>query len=720
MSIEWKFGPDDDNMSNWADSDKKLVSQIKSEMTYLEILERENDQNFGDARFDKTKPTISNYSIMTIKPSEKKEFMDTLNMTEALRHVDAAANPTNPEAPSSLFLDPTIGKEIPILVFNQSNGLGLLGGERKQDMTADEPKNFLGLVKSSGLNSKQDEGSGGSHGVGKNVYWHWSQYGMVLFYSSLSTPYNDCGKYSSASEGKTRFIATCRVGVSHEIDGKWYNQSGLAGNTWNDGTKDIAVSLFDDEADAIAQKLGLELRDSSDPGVTIAIVGFRNPGQGQEDEATDSVLDRLLRSAAANWFPAKISGALEVSVTDDGVTEEWDADLGRRTKLLQWLDKGEDEAAGPTALVSDPSKGPGSPHIPSKTTYKRIEVNLKIPRDYPGNPTNSVQESRAVLALQITDAEWPSHKKSPSLGVEEWGNIACIRHDGMVVTYKPFIQKPNKQYEGLLLVGSSVELFDKKLRGKTDKIYQDIGEEMMKLSEPAVHDDWVPNNFQAAANDREEEYKKIAKPGMDRIKNFLRDVEKAIRNVLGDVEPPKASEDASWDELSKALDFGKSGSDSGGRIIRITNSSFTRTNPDKGRLTFDLLVPELTDDKWTNGATKWSLKLKPTVTFADGKKQAVSHDCWDFERLLDDANHVEMASKVKMNYAYAKANWKKPTSSAAEAMKVDEWTGKINQLEATILPNKVIKITFKDLEIDLTGYENASFELTIEANEVKP
>ena len=61
MTIEWKFGDDDDNMSNWADSEKKLVSQIKSEMTYLEILERENDQNFGDARFDKSKPTISNY-----------------------------------------------------------------------------------------------------------------------------------------------------------------------------------------------------------------------------------------------------------------------------------------------------------------------------------------------------------------------------------------------------------------------------------------------------------------------------------------------------------------------------------------------------------------------------------------------------------------------------------------------------------------------------------
>ena len=58
------------------------------------------------------------------------------------------------------------------------------------------------LVKSYGLNEKCADGGGGSHGVGKNVYWQWSKHGIVLFYSSLSKDYN----------GHTRrFIGTGRV-----------------------------------------------------------------------------------------------------------------------------------------------------------------------------------------------------------------------------------------------------------------------------------------------------------------------------------------------------------------------------------------------------------------------------------------------------------------------------------------------------------------------------
>ncbi len=725
MSIEWYFDDMPENQINWKDIDKKLVSEIKSEMTYVQILERENDQNFVDARFDKDNPTTSTYSVVTIPSSDKEAFMKALNMAEALKHVQAAVNPTNPAWPSSDQLDPTVGEEIKILVLNHSNGLGLLGAERMQELADGIPKNYLGLIKSTGLNEKQEGGGGGSHGVGKNVYWHWSQFGIVLFYSSLSEPYNDSGKYCSAPEGTEcahtrRFIATCRVGVPHEIDGTFYSKSGLAGGVYDDGTKEMAVSLFDEEADAIAQKLGLEKRDHTNPGVTIAIVGLKNPAQAEE-EGAEPILDRLLQSASMNWFPASISGSLEVGTVDEsGVKEKWDASSGRRTALLEWLEKGEDEAPAPDWWVPNPEAGEGAPLIKAESTYKRFEIDLRIPKDHPLNPTNNVQNSKAVLALQITDKEWPSYMHAPQLGVEEAGNIACIRHSGMVVTFKPFVQKPSKQYEGLLLVGKSVELFDKKLRGKVDKTYQAIGEEMLKFSEPAVHDDWIPNTFQAAANSRGEDYKKIAKTGSDRIRQFIREVEQKIRDELGDVEPPTASEDASWDELSKALDFGKNNSDSGGRIIRITKSSFTRVDPDKGKLSFDLEVPPLSDTRWTTGVTKWSLKLKPTVTFADGKKQSVTHDCWDFSELLDDANYVTMSSKVKLNYGTAKANWKKTTSSNALSMKVDEWSGKVNQLEATILPTKAIKLTFNNLQIDLTGYESASVELVIEANEVKP
>ena len=71
--------------------------------------------------------------------------------------------------------------------------------------------------------------------------------------------------------------------------------------------------------------------------------------------------------------------------------------------------------------------------------YKRIPLDLEIPRDYPGNTTTGVLRSKAVLALMIVDDE-EYDQPGPELGDDVWGTTACIRHTGMVVTYKPFIQ----------------------------------------------------------------------------------------------------------------------------------------------------------------------------------------------------------------------------------------------------------------------------------------
>ena len=241
---------------------------------------------------------------------------------------------------------------------------------------------------------------------------------------------------------------------------------------------------------------------------------------------------------------------------------------------------------------------------------------------------------------------------------------------------------------------------------------------MLKYSEPAVHDDWNGKNFQATANSKEE-LKIIANSGKTKITEFITNVRNAIRITLGDIEPPKASKDANWAELSKALEFGRSNSDSGGRIIKITKTSFKRTDPGKGLLSFDLLVPNSSDNQWSKDVTKWNLKLKAKVMFADGKTKSVDLTCWEFDKLLDDANHAAMTSHVKMNYTATKSPWKRKTSQNSLDLKVNEWIGERNKLTAPILFGKVLKISFKNLKIDLTGYETAQVELIIETNEVK-
>ena len=52
-------------------------------------------------------------------------------------------------------------------------------------------------------------------------------------------------------------------------------------------------------------------------------------------------------------------------------------------------------------------------------------------------------------------------------------------------------------------------------------------------------------------------------------------------------------------------------------------------------------------------------------------------------------------------------------------MKIDEWDGCLNSLtKAELLEDKVTRLSFLNLPIDLTGYETAMLEIIIEADEV--
>ena len=54
-----------------------------------------------------------------------------------------------------------------------------------------------------------------------------------------------------------------------------------------------------------------------------------------------------------------------------------------------------------------------------------------------------------------------------------------------------------------------------------------------------------------------------------------------------------------------------------------------------------------------------------------------------------------------------------------KAMRTDEWSGEVNKLNEAPILDKEIHLSFSEVEIDLTGYENAILELVIEAGEVK-
>ncbi len=710
MTIEWVFDKAGANMTKHRDMEEGIV-QATSTMTRLEILARENEQNLVDHPADNTKPTRCTYEVKKLSGSVKDDFYATLCMSDYGPHIDGAIKPPIADFPVATNLVSDTSEDLNLLIIRHDNGIGLLGGEFIDEGTVD--KNFRALVKSYGLNEKGADGGGGSHGVGKNVYWQWSKHGIVLFYSSLSKDY----------KGHTRrFIGTGRVKVAHmeKVGGPTYHPYGLLGTKTTHGGVDACVSLYDDDADTLAKKLGLNVRSPTEPGTTIVIVGFRDPLDPTKDWVDEAINgETTLRfSSEKSWFPAKLSNALEVSYVDASGPENWDPTVGKSFRLLKWLEKGLDEEKGADELV------PGRPKR-CPTTLKRIELDLSIPRDYPGNSTTGVLRSKAVLALMIVDDE-EFDQPNPELGDDKWGTTACIRHTGMVVTYKPFIQKPTKFYRGVLLVGKSVDTFDKKLRGTLNADAQKLAEEMMKFSEPAVHDDWQPKNFSAyvAGNGSlESGYRAVASVGERRISTFLKDVEKATREALGLLAPPKAKKSADWADLSKELDFGSSNSDSGGRIISITSSKVVKTDGNKAKLSFNVDVPRLGPaNGWNSKTTHWWLKIVPKLLWPNGKKQTPPTEivCIDFANLLDDANNSTWKNLAKVNYATRKAEWKKKASRQAKAMKIDEWVGKVNHLEKAEVLTKNISLSFKNIEIDLTGYENAMLVLSIEAGEVRP
>jgi len=733
MTVEWKFVRGSRQMLEHTDMVGKIV-QPTSELTLVDVLTRENEQNFVDHPSDEGEPSECIYELRRLTGTDKDNFYNRIKFDQIQPHLDAVNNPIG-KLPSAQGIADEISDELDLLIIHHNNGVGLLGAEMVTDES--DKRNFEALVKSYGLNEKNEGGGGGSHGVGKSVYWQWSKHGIVLFYSRLSEPYNDEGKYSGKDAPTAltrRFIGTGRLQVPHQVDDIMYGKIGMLGALYTDEGDEEPICLYDEDADEIAAELGLEVRNEDNPGTTIVIVGFQYPqrpdldmltiaeeGYDEDENGQNVILPSFLEASQKGWFPGKLSQCLETSVIDlNGDTHPWDPENHKRYKLLEWLNTTETDEA-----IGQPAAEPINHEVKS-TTYKRIELDLHIPRDYPGNPANNVLKSKAVLGLVIIDDLANELPYNPSLGTDEWGTTACIRHKGMVVTYKPFIPNPPKYYQGILLVGDSVKLFDKQLRegGTLNDDVQSLAEEMMKFSEPAVHDDWLHTNFSSYVRTNSKvsrTHAAVANAGSERIKQFTRNVKKAIQNALGVIKPPEAESDAKWAELSKELNFGSNNAETGGRMISITNQDVSKPEANQALLSFKVNVPAKESEGWSEGATHWKLSITPKLRWPNGKIVNLETELsiLDFNELMDKDNHETWRTKVKVNYAAQLVQWKKVSTTQARDMKIDEWDGGLNGLtKAELLQGKAIKLSFVNLPIDLTGYETAMLEIIIEADEV--
>lgn len=162
--------------------------------------------------------------------------------------------------------------------------------------TGANSKMYLALI-SLGYTAK-GEGSGGSYGYGKAGLIRGSAIRTVVAYSAF--------RARPEEPGVTRRLLGMTYWGQHKLDGVSYTGFARFGAT---SGRTAARPFQNDEADAVAAQLGLDLRSTDDPselGTTFLLI-----------EPTVEAND-LSEAVARNWWPALEDGRMTVTVSDGG------------------------------------------------------------------------------------------------------------------------------------------------------------------------------------------------------------------------------------------------------------------------------------------------------------------------------------------------------------------------------------------------------------------
>jgi len=176
---------------------------------------RECGQNSADARMGDETVRLD-FDLVTV-PTDK--FPDIA----AYRKVISACKPENGDSTNKdhqFFTQAErvlAGPELKILRIADFNTQGLKGPARKGTP-------FHALVKSYGVNNKQDHASGGSFGIGKNAVFALSDI-QTVFYSTLYK--DEAGVQRFLAQGKTILISHEQDGVPKRGTGYWGNPYGF-------------------------------------------------------------------------------------------------------------------------------------------------------------------------------------------------------------------------------------------------------------------------------------------------------------------------------------------------------------------------------------------------------------------------------------------------------------------------------------------------------------
>ncbi|MGW2958263.1 hypothetical protein ACWDGI_07210 [Streptomyces sp. NPDC001220] len=390
----------------------------RPELDLLTILVRESAQNSWDARLTQSQgPVDYRIDMWTVGPAH----------TAAWRELLLAGAPSIAE---NFPLRDTL-KRGPIRVLAVSDrGTRGLGGPTRADNAVGPDRDFVSFIRNIGEPRDKAFG-GGTYGFGKGIFYLLSKPGTVIVHSRCRTR---VGTY------ETRLIG-CALWKSYPDGDRRYTGR----HWWGDAAGSVVEPLVGEEAEAVAQRLGLRAFGPEETGTTVAVVD-----PNLDDLEPAQAADYLSDTISWHLWPKMISTAgdppaMNFSVVCDGVQH----------------------------LVPDPrSTRPLNMFVAAYEAMlgaAGIDLECLKPRKYLG---------RLGLVKRIMPTLEPT-RASLMLDIDDLIHHVCLmRPAELVVTYHPGPKPPstNQGYAGVFRADESM-----------DEVYA--------KAEPPTHDAWNPQSL---------------------------------------------------------------------------------------------------------------------------------------------------------------------------------------------------------------------------------
>lgn len=428
----------------------EAASSRSSQRRMVESLVRELCQNVRDQRLaDHDEPAEAVFDLFKLEGDRLQKFLEAMDWPTLSQHISSldsySSTATTLKRIASAIED---GASLTCLRVSDYGTYGLTGED------ADEDGNFRRLCVQNFMTSDQ-QGRGGSYGLGKAVSWLHSELLTVLFSSRIQ---GDQGK-------RLRLFGRAEL-PAHELedgrrflDGAYFGQHGLEKGVSR------AESVWDDQE--LAEALCLERR-RAETGTSLLIPAFSelDTDQGEGSRSLIAIAEDIL-AAAEKWFwPALRQGDLivDVRVLDgpDG-RPQFSRMASPEDCWMPFIRAA--EASVSTERVVRPGQS------------SAIAVPFPIPeRIQPIHRAHTAVETRFRLGVSRC-------LKSEMSAVPLPNHIALVRGAGMVVEY---VDCPPPT-DGLpwcsvlsagLAAGDSLDCF--------------LAEEYLRAAEPVAHDCWDP------------------------------------------------------------------------------------------------------------------------------------------------------------------------------------------------------------------------------------